>query len=432
MSVVVPKGWNPQNLKNRSWVTGADTSEFPVQNLPYGVFSTSNGSKKVGVAIGDFVIDVSKLLQNISSFSHSDILVSAFLSDSINSFMGLGKQVTGLFRQELSFVFSTENNDKSIREKAEECLLKLSEVSLHLPVRVADYVDFYSSEEHATNVGKMFRDPDNALLPNWKHIPIGYHGRSSTIVASGTSVRRPVGQRVAKAGEAPRFEPCKALDFELEVGFVVGKETEVGERVSTDQAKDYIFGICMVNDWSARGIQKWEYVPLGPFLGKSFATTISHWIVPLEAFENFWVEGPKQNPKVLPYLEFTGPQNINMNLVAQLKPKGSAEYTNICETNFSGMYWNMAQQLTHLSSNGSKLSIGDLCASGTVSGPTKGSFGSLLEISWGGKEPLQLSNGETRTYILDGDSLNVVGYCEKDGVKIGFGPCEGLVTQSEI
>jgi fumarylacetoacetase len=284
-----------------------------------------------------------------------------------------------------------------------------------LPVEIGDYVDFYSSEEHATNVGKMFRDPANALLPNWKHLPVGYYGRSSSIILGGHDIHRPKGQ--IGAGE---FAPTRQLDFELELAFIVGKTTTLGSSVSTDEADDCIFGMVLLNDWSARDIQRWEYVPLGPFLGKSFATSITPWVVTLDAFDRFRTPGPLQDPRVLPYLQSQGDKNFDIILEVFLKPEAEADPMRVCRTNFRGMYWNMNQQLAHLTSNGTNLRVGDLCASGTISGPTQDSLGSMLEISWNGTRPLTFPRGVVRHFLEDGDTVIMRAYAERDGLRVGF------------
>jgi fumarylacetoacetase len=292
-------------------------------------------------------------------------------------------------------------------------------------VTVGDYTDFYSSIEHATNVGKMFR-PDNPLLPNWKHIPVGYHGRASSIVVSGTPLKRPSGQMMPPDADKPVFGKSKRMDLELEMGFIIGKSTTLGEPISIDNAEDHIFGKVIFNDWSARDIQKWEYVPLGPFLGKNFGSTISPWIVTMEALAPFRCESVKQDPEVLPYLQYNGNKNFNINLEVGLTPDGDEE-TIIAESNFKYMYWNMAQQLTHHTVNGCNVNVGDMMASGTISGKEKGSYGSMLELSWGGKETVHLKNGKTRTFIEDNDTITIRAWCQKDGKRVGFGECIGKI-----
>jgi fumarylacetoacetase len=299
-------------------------------------------------------------------------------------------------------------------------------VRMLMPVKVGNYTDFYSSIEHATNVGTMFRDPKNALLPNWKHIPIGYHGRASSIVLSGTDIRRPNGQTKAPDAELPTFGPTRLLDFELEVAFITGKETKLGDTITPNEADNYIFGLVLFNDWSARDMQTWEYVPLGPFLAKSFASSISPWVVTLDALEPFKVKGPVQDPKPLPYLEFTGNHNYDINLEVLIKPEGGQE-TSICHSNYKYMYWNMNQQLAHQSSNGCNLQVGDMYASGTISGHDKGSYGSMLELTWRGTQPIKLADGTERKFINDYDTVIMRGFGEKNGIRIGFGEVKGKV-----
>jgi len=284
-----------------------------------------------------------------------------------------------------------------------------------MPVCVGDYTDFYSSIEHATNVGKMFRDPENALLPNWKHIPVGHHGRASSIVVSGEPIVRPKGQTIPKDAKQPVFGPTQRLDFELEMGFVVGKNTDLGESIATNKAEDYIFGLVLFNDWSARDIQKWEYVPLGPFLAKNFASSISPWIVTLDALEPFRVAGPKQEPEVLPYLQYEGNKNYDIHLEVGINDN------TVCQSNFKYMYWNMAQQLAHHTVNGCNVHIGDMMASGTISGKDENSYGSMLELAWMGTKPVQLNDGSERKFIHDGDTLRMRGYAQKDDIRVGFG-----------
>ncbi len=288
-----------------------------------------------------------------------------------------------------------------------------------MPVQVGDYTDFYSSIEHATNVGKMFRDPENALLPNWKHIPIAYHGRSSSIVVSGTNIHRPKGQTKPNDAELPVFGPSKLVDFELEMAFITGKKSNLGESIPTKEAEDYIFGMVLFNDLSARDIQKWEYVPLGPFLSKNFGSVISPWIVTLDALETFRVDGPEQKPEVLPYLKYSGKKNYDIKLEVFIQPK-KGEENRVCQSNFRHMYWNMCQQLAHQTVNGCNINVGDMYGSGTISGPTPDSFGSMLEITWNGTKPIHLSDGSERKFIEDNDTMIMRGWAEKDGLRIGF------------
>ena len=299
-----------------------------------------------------------------------------------------------------------------------------------MPVDVPNYTDFYSSIEHATNVGTMFRDPDNALFPNWKHLPVGYHGRSSSIVVSGTPIKRPKGQTKAPDADNPTFGPTQRLDFELEMAFIVGKETILGESVSTKDTEDYIFGFVLFNDWSARDIQVWEYVPLGPFLAKNFGSSVSPWIVTLEALEQFRVETPKQDPQVLPYLQIEGKKNFDINLQVGIIPENSEEQI-VSNSNFKYMYWNVNQQLAHHTVNGCNIEIGDMYASGTISGPTEDSYGSMLELAWKGTKPIKMKDGSERKFINDGDTVVMRGYAEKEGMRVGFGEVRSLILPSD-
>jgi fumarylacetoacetase len=327
----------------------------------------------------------------------------------------------------VSELLQSENDElQSNRAAREIALVPMSEVQMQLPVRIGNYTDFYSSEEHATNVGTMFRDPKNALLPNWKHLPVGYHGRASSIVISGTPLHRPKGQIKPPDAELPLYCPSRKLDFELEMAFITCGETKLGTSISTKEAEDHIFGFVLFNDWSARDIQNWEYVPLGPFLGKNFGSTISPWIVTLDTLEPFRAKGPEQFPHVLPYLVMEGEKNFDVMLEVSIQPE-KAEETVVCRSNFKYMYWNVNQQLAHHTVNGCNIQVGDLYASGTISGPSPGSFGSMLELSWNGQRPLHLANGVERKFIEDGDTVVMRGHCEKDGVRIGFGECKGKI-----
>ena len=339
-----------------------------------------------------------------------------FENEYLNDFIALGKVITKTIRLIIQFELCY---DSSVLKES-NALIKQSDVMMHLPIMIGDYTDFYSSIEHATNIGSMFRDPTNPLLPNWKHIPVGYHGRASSIIVSGQDVIRPKGQVLPLNEETPVFQASSRVDFELEMGFVIGKKSNLGQSISTKEAEEYIFGKVLFNDWSARDIQKWEYVPLGPFLGKSFASSISPWIVTLDALEEFKVEGPQQTPDVLPYLQYDGLRNYDINLEVSIQPENSIESI-VCKSNFKYMYWNMVQQLAHHTINGCNINIGDIMASGTISGKDKGSYGSMLELSWGGKNPVTLDDGESRVFINDNDTVIMRGYCEKDDKRVGFG-----------
>lgn len=388
-------------------------SDFSIHNLPFGVFSTSGTSPRVGVAIGDSIIDLAALVHK----GLLDVPVEALEQPFLNNFIALGKSVTNGVRKSLQAMLTDE---KSALKNLEAVFIKQADAIMHLPVDVRDYTDFYSSIEHATNVGKMFRDPENALLPNWKHLPVGYHGRASSIIVSGVDIHRPKGQTIPKDAKQPIFQASARVDFELETAFIVGKASQLGDSVSTKEAEDYIFGMVLFNDWSARDIQKWEYVPLGPFLGKSFASSISAWVVPLEALEPFRVAGPTQEPAVLPYLKYEGKKNYDIHLEVGIQPEGGAEHT-VSRSNFKYMYWNMVQQLTHHTVNGCNVNVGDMMGSGTISGKTEDSYGSMLEIAWAGTKPVAMPDGSTRVFLKDGDTVIMRGYAEKDGVRVGFG-----------
>jgi fumarylacetoacetase len=390
-----------------------ENSDFSIHNIPFGIFSTEDRSPRVGVAVGEHILD----LAAVAELDVFDFNTAVLEKDTLNDFIALGKEITKRVRKNIQHWLQ---DDHSVLAGKPELFVKQSEAQMHMPVYVGDYTDFYSSIEHATNVGKMFRDPENALLPNWKHIPVGYHGRASSIIVSGQAIHRPKGQTLLNGADAPVFGPTQRLDFELEMGFICGKDTQLGDSVSTKEAEDYIFGLVLFNDWSARDIQKWEYVPLGPFLAKNFASSISPWVVTLEALEPFRVAGPTQEPKVLPYLEYEGAKNYDINLEVDITPNGG-EANTICHSNFKYMYWNMAQQLAHHTVNGCNINVGDMMASGTISGKDENAYGSMLELAWMGTKPVQLKDGSERKFILDGDTVTMRGYAEKDGKRVGFG-----------
>ncbi len=415
------------NPSLKSWIEVSGDSDFPIQNIPFGIIKTGRRQPRMATIIGNTVIDLS-VLAELGYFNSVNMDTSVFYMPVINEFMALGKETTRAVRNRISAIF--QHNNGELRDNDEhktQILCDVDDVQLLMPVAVGDYTDFYSSREHATNVGTMFRDPDNALLPNWLHLPVGYHGRASSIVVSGTPIHRPKGQQMPAGAEMPVYGACKLLDFELEMGFVVGKSSQLGQSVSTDEAEDYIFGLCLFNDWSARDIQKWEYVPLGPFLGKSFASSISPWIVTLDALDHFRISGPEQKePEVLPYLKYEGDKRYNIALEVLLQPEGGEAKT-ISRSNFKYMYWNMCQQLAHHTVNGCNFNVGDMCASGTISGTTPDSYGSMLELSWRGTKPLPMADGTERKFLKDGDTLILRGFGEKDGLRIGFGEVSGKV-----
>lgn len=413
-----------------SWVEVPQNSDFPIQNLPFGIFKTEYMDAGAGVAIGDYVLDLTYLYEN-GFLDGLGLPAGVFNQKFLNDFMGLGKQVTRGVRERLSELLNADNEELRDNKAARElALIPMDEVEMLMPVSVPNYTDFYSSEQHAYNVGCMFRDPKNALMPNWKHIPVGYHGRASSIVVSGTDFHRPKGQTKADDAKMPSFGPCRLLDFELEMAFITCKENGLGERVSTEQAEDYIFGFVLLNDWSARDIQKWEYVPLGPFLAKSFASHVSPWIVTMDALEPFRVAGPDQDPEVLDYLKTEGDFHYNLDLEVGIQPAGSEE-TVVCNSNFKHMYWNVQQQVAHHTVNGCNLQVGDMYGSGTISGPTPSAYGSMLELAWRGTKPLTLNDGSERKFIMDGDTVIMRGHAEKDGVRIGFGEVKATVLPAK-
>jgi fumarylacetoacetase len=421
---------NPNDPSLRSFIDVDPASDFPIQNLPYGVFSTKDGlAPRVGVAIGSYVLDLWELEQD-GRLDAGELGV--FAAPMLNPFMALGPKVWSRTRARISELLRHDNPElRDNDELRQRALVPLDQVKLHLPIAVAGYTDFYSSKEHATNVGTMFRDKTNPLLPNWLHIPIGYNGRASTVVVSGTKVRRPRGQLKPPSAELPSFGPCKRLDFELEMGVVVGQPSPMGEMLTEQQAEDMIFGFTLLNDWSARDIQQWEYVPLGPFQAKAFATSISPWIVTREALEPFRVHGPAQDPTPLPYLRQAGANNYDLVLDVDLRTPRMNDPVRICRTNFKYMYWSSVQQLVHHASSGCAMNVGDLLGSGTISGPDKHERGSLLEISWNGTEPIELPGDIRRTFLEDGDSLSLRGWCQGDGYRVGFGEVEGTIVPAE-
>ncbi|KAF0129394.1 MAG: fumarylacetoacetase [Bacteroidetes bacterium] len=407
----------------KSWISIPDQSDFPLENIPFGICSFGDHISPA-TRVGDTIIDLSVL----ADYGYFDSLeiddLTVFYEPILNPFMSLGKAKTNAVRRFIQELFSADNLDLQSNEEAKSlALFSPEEVDMRMPVFVGDYTDFYSSIEHATNVGVMFRDPANALLPNWRHLPVGYHGRSSSIVVSGTNIHRPKGQTKPQEDQPAVFGPTKQLDFELEMAFITSGETPLGSSVSVEKARDYIFGLVLFNDLSARDIQKWEYVPLGPFLSKSFGSVISPWIVTLEALENFRVAGPVQEPKPMPYLQQNGLNNFDIQLEVYLKPENS-EDSLICKSNFKYMYWSMDQQLAHQTVAGCNINTGDLYGSGTISGPTPDSYGSMLELCWKGTKPIQMKDGSERVFIQDHDTITMKAYAKKDGLRIGFGTCQ--------
>ena len=411
---------NPNDPSLKSWVEVPEGSDFPIQNLPFGIFKTASLSPRVGVAIGKQILDL-KSLHVLGYLDNLPFKLTDFDTDKLNALLAYGKGGSRELRGRISKLLSSATPDlKNKEHHVQQCLLNQADADMLMPIRIGDYTDFYSSIEHATNVGTMFRDPDNALLPNWKHIPVGYHGRASSIIGSGVPIHRPKGQTKPNDDEPPVFGPCKLLDFELEMAFITFEGKPLGQSISTAEADDHIFGMVLFNDWSARDIQKWEYIPLGPFLAKNFASSMSPWVVTLDALEPFRCAGPKQDPKVLSYLEYEGDKNIDIKLEVGIVPEG-AEETIVSKSNYKHMYWNMNQQLAHHSVGGCNIKAGDMMASGTISGPTPDSYGSMLEISWRGTKPVPMNDGSERKFILDGDEVVMRGWSEKDNIRVGFG-----------
>jgi fumarylacetoacetase len=406
----------------RSFVSYPPESPFPIQNIPFGVFSAPDRSSHIGVAIGDQVLDLSELQKR------GLLAGDWFQSNNLNKFLSTGRKNWQATRRRIQELLdegtATLRDDLTLRAAT---LLPQSGVTMHLPVEIGDYTDFYSSREHATNVGAMFRDPANALLPNWLHLPVAYHGRASSVVVSGTPIRRPCGQTKADDRELPSFAASKLVDFELEVGCIIGTGNKLGEPIPVDKAHEHIFGMVLVNDWSARDIQKWEYVPLGPFLAKNLGTSISPWVVTLDALEEFRVAGPKQEPTPLPYLQSQGDWGYNIDLEVKIRTAAAGDWFTIVTGNFRSMYWNICQQVAHHTCGGCNLRTGDLLASGTISGSTPSSYGSLLELTWKGTKPIRLPSGEDRTFLKDGDSILMTGHAQGHGYTIGFGEVVGSI-----
>jgi fumarylacetoacetase len=418
---------NANNPNRKSWLPVAEGCDFPIQNIPFGVFITKDDIITIGTRIGEFAIDLGAFHQ-LGYFKDIPLTDDIFMQDSLNDFIADGRKTWRLVRNRIADVFDIENSELRDNAKNRDIIIfDVNDVEMLLPIDVGDYTDFYSSREHATNVGMMFRGKDNALMPNWLHMPIGYHGRSSSVVVSGTNIRRPKGQFIPNGETQPVFGPSRKLDIELETAFITTAANNLGEPISMEEAEENIFGMVLLNDWSARDIQKWEYAPLGPFLGKNFASTISPWIVTMDALEPFRCESPKQEIEPLPYLKphrTDGSYDIKLKVSLETE---NGDLNTLSNSNFKYMYWTMAQQLVHHSINGCNVRAGDLMGSGTLSGPTKDSYGSLLELSWGGKEPITLKDGTTRTFLNDGDHILLRGYCKNDSVRLGFGKCTGKI-----
>ncbi len=409
----------------QSWLPLSPNSDFSLENIPFGIFRTADDPRpRAATRIGDTVVDL-RALAGLGYFDGLPGLDRAvFDGPSLNAFIALGRPVTGAVRARLQEIFGADRPE--LRDRAEHraaVCLPVAEAEMLLPVEIGDYTDFYSSREHATNVGTMFRDPANALLPNWLHLPVGYHGRASSIVVSGTPLHRPLGQTepTPENNNRPGFGPSRQVDFELEMAFVIGRPNALGQRIAVGGAEEHIFGMMIFNDWSARDLQKWEYVPLGPFLAKNFGSSVSPWIVTLEALEPFRTQGPAQtDPAPLPYLQGPANSTFDIALEVDIRPENAPAQT-VCRSNFRYLYWSMAQQLAHHTINGCNVRVGDLMASGTISGPTPDSYGSMLELAWKGTRPIAMPDGTERRFILDRDTVTMRAFAQKDGVRVGFG-----------
>jgi fumarylacetoacetase len=429
-----------------SFLEVAPDSHFPIQNLPFGIFKPREGKPRIGVALGEYVIDLA-VLEDKGLLNAAGAAVSTgkgedlpprtapstddrriFSQDCLNTFLTLGRPVWRNVRERLQHLLAAETptlrDDPVLREHV---VHRQQDVTMQLPARIGDYTDFYSSYHHAHNVGTMLRGPENALMPNWKWLPVAYHGRASSVVVSGTDVRRPKGQIKPADAPNPTFGPTKSLDYELEMAFLIGPGNSLGQSVPIERAADHIFGLVLMNDWSARDIQAWEYQPLGPFLAKNFCTSISPWIVTLEALEPFRKPLPRQDPVPLLYLCLTNDFTFDIHLEAHLRTSSMNKPHTITRTNFQNLYWSVSQQLAHHTVGGCNLQPGDLLASGTISGPTEESRGCMLELTWRGANPLKLPNGEARKWLEDGDTLSITGWCRGDGYRIGFGEVTGKI-----
>lgn len=414
------------NPNKNTWLKVEADSDFPIQNIPFGVFLTRDDVITIGTRIGDTAIDLGALHQ-LGYFKGIPLTDDIFLQDTLNDFISDGKKTWRLVRNRISEIF--DRNNPELRDNAGHkhiVLFSLDEIEMQLPVQIGDYTDFFSSKEYATNMQKLINDEEAKILPNWLHIPIGYHGRSSSIIPSGIPIHRPVGQTMPEGASEPVFGPSESVDFELETAFITTDANVLGEPISVNDAENYIFGMVLFNDWSARDIQKWEYIPLGPFLSKNFAGSISPWIVTMDALEPFRIEGPAQLPKPLPYLQFKGKKSYDIHLQVDITPQGGEPVT-VTESNFKYMYWNMAQQLAHHTVNGCKINSGDMMASGTITGPSSDSCGSMLELTWKGENPLTMKDGTTRKFINDWDTVTLRGYCKNDKIRIGFGEVSNML-----
>lgn len=413
-----------------SWVSVPAETDFPIQNLPLGVFKTDQLKPRVGVRIGDSILDL-KTLHVLGYLDNLPFSIESFDSHTLNLLMKKGKLAARRLRDRISELLNKDNPElQNNNHHVQQVLIDEATADVLMPIDIGDYTDFYSSREHATNVGTMFRDPNNALLPNWLHIPVGYHGRSSSVIPSGQNIYRPKGQTKPNEDQGPVFGPSKMIDFELEMAFVTFDGKPLGDSITTEEAEDYIFGMVLFNDWSARDIQKWEYVPLGPFLAKNFASSISSWVVSLDALQPYSVNTPSQDPEVLDYLKFEGKKSYDIHLQVAITPESAIE-TIVANSNFKYMYWNMAQQLAHHTVNGCNVRGGDLLGSGTISGPTPDSYGSMLELAWKGTKPVPMSDGTERKFIQDGDTVTMRGFCKNEKVRIGFGEVASKLLPSK-
>ena len=418
------------NTDRKSWLEIESNSDFPIQNIPFGVFMAHDDHITIGTRLGDWAVDLN-VLHQLGYFEGITLPEDVFLQDTLNDFITLGRPICRQVRNRIADIFDAENDQlKNNQEHRNEVLFKVDEIQVLMPVFVQDYTDFYSSREHAENVGTMFRGKENALMPNWLHLPVGYHGRSSSIVVSGENIHRPKGQTMPEGADKPVFGPSKLMDFELEMAFITTDGKHLGESISTDEAEEYIFGMVIFNDWSARDLQKWEYVPLGPFLGKNFGSSISPWVVTLDALEPFRTEAPKQNPEPLPYLKCANNTAYDINLEVYIQPEGGEE-TRVSESNHKYLYWTMVQQLAHHTVNGCNINAGDMMASGTISGPERENYGSMLELSWRGSNPLKLKDGSERKFLQDGDTVIMRAFGQKDGLRLGFGEVRSKVLPAK-
>ncbi len=415
------------NKNFKTWIEVKQDSDFSIYNIPFGVYSDKAVKHHACSAIGEHIID----LYELANAELLPIDKAVLETKVLNEFIALGKTITNEVRNTLINLLCDEQSSlKTDVVLFNKVFKKQSDVKMLMPVHVGDYTDFYSSMDHAQNIGTMIRDPKNALMPNWKHLPVGYHGRASSICVSGHSFHRPKGQQKPADSEVPVFGPTKLLDIELETAFIIGKSTQMGDSVSTKEADDYIFGMVLFNDWSARDIQTWEYVPLGPFLSKNFASTISPWIVTIEALEPFRVMGYEQEPKLLPYLQYEGNRNLDINLEVYLKPQNGTDNL-VCASNYKYMYYTMEQQLAHHTVNGCNINVGDMMASGTISGPLPSEYGSFMELTWRGTKPITINDGTERKFVNDNDTITIKGFCDKEGIRVGFGSCVGTVLPTK-